>query len=315
MPISLQSLREFQSTNMIWDDRKGVMKSAGLWQKFKTYFNIGHAREQNAATLEAIKDAIVATFPSDDLKALAEKKINQVRTDHLIGAAEIKGILAEFEHIGGGSEAAIKERTVMHMAATRKLPMKLWCAASEITAFVSNHIARDPSVQRDPRSADIKGMTETLIRQISDLADTLQGDRPVLDEKLLRTVVKNLEGVAWKTDPAGNSVARPDANSRMEAIRRYWEAAENRARDEFNSPMVMHRALELLDNLLQLPDPYDRLATLIRTVPLEHLEKRDFGAILTHLNSLYDQTPANAGGPMLTEADILPSEDDGFAAI
>ena len=107
MPISFQSIREFKSANMIWDDQKGVMKSAGLWQKFKTYFNIGHAREQNAATLAAIKNAIVATFPSDDLKALAEKKINQVRTDRLIGAAQIRGILDDLEHIGDGSEAAI----------------------------------------------------------------------------------------------------------------------------------------------------------------------------------------------------------------
>ena len=95
MPIFLQTIREFKPDNMIWDDRKGVMKSAGLWQKFKTFFNIGNARAQNAATLTAIKNAIFSSFPADDLKALAEERINQVRTDRVIGAAEIKGILED----------------------------------------------------------------------------------------------------------------------------------------------------------------------------------------------------------------------------
>ena len=321
MPISLQSIREFKSANMIWDDQKGVMKSAGLWQKFKTLFNIGHAREQNAATLAAIKRAVVDSLPADDLKALAARKIDQIRTDRVIGAAQIKSILDEFSHLGDNSEAAIKKRTLMHLAVAADVPdgpMAMLLAKNEIADFVSTHIARDPNVQRDPGSADIGKMSSDLLHRVRDLAVALQGPSHSLDDKLLRTVVKNFEGVAWKTDAAGNSVERPDADNRMQAIHGYWAAAETRARqlprgeqDEFKQ-----RALDLLNDLLHLPDPYDRLATLIRTVPLETLKNGDFGSVLNHLNSLYDQSPADAGtGPMLTEADILPAEDDEFSTL
>ena len=299
---------------MIWDDRKGVMKSAGLWHKFKTHFDIGHAREQNAATLAAIKDAIVATFPSDDLKELAEQKINLVRTDRLIGAAEIRGILDSFEHIGSDSEAAIKERTKMHMAAHRDLPMRLWCVAPEVVDFVSTHIARDPDVRRDPRNADIKGMTATLVRHVSDIVEGLQDGDRIRDDNFLRLVVRNLEGVAWKTGANGKRVEHPDAGRRIGAIVNYYRAALHRGNQVMDtSPMFMHRAMGLLDNLLKLPDPYDHLVDLIRTAPPKHVENRDFAAVLTHLNSLYAH-PADTG-PMLTEADILPVEDDEFSSL
>lgn len=331
MPVSFQTIREFKSDNMIWDDQKGVMKSAGLWHKFKTRFDIGHAREQNAATLEVIKAAIVAQFPSDDLKELAEKKINQVRTDRLVGAAQIRGILDSFEHLGSSAEAAIKQRTMMHMAAHRDLPVRLWCVAPEIVDFVSNHIARDPNVRRNPRSADIPKMTAELVGQITSLVDTVHHSQEIhhrflrdltssntiyiRDEDLFRTVVKNLEGIAWKTDENGNSVLRPDAFKRMNAIRNYWIDARDRAQfDDSTSGVFLHRAVGLLDSLLQLPDPYDGLVPMIRTIPAEHVERRNFGAVLTHMNSLYPQKPEDMG-PMLTEADILPVADGEFSPL
>ena len=95
MPISLQSIRDFKQTNMIWDSQSGTMKSAGLLQQLKSIFNIGNARKQNIATLAAIKNAIVSNLQADDLKALAERKIDQVRTDRLIGAAQIRSIMDE----------------------------------------------------------------------------------------------------------------------------------------------------------------------------------------------------------------------------
>ena len=321
MPISLQSIREFKSANMIWDDQKGVMKSAGFWQKFNSFFNIGHAREQNAATLAAIKNAVVDSLPADDLKALAAQKIDQIRTDRVIGAAQIRGILDDLSRLGGPSEAAIKERSLMHLSVAdfSNGPLALWDAKDEIASFISNHIAHDPNVQRDPDGADIRRMTSDLFWRVREFIAILQGyTTRSLDANLLRTVAKNLEGVAWKTDADGNSVERPDANDRIAAIPGYWAAAQTRAkqlppgnRDEFKQ-----RAQDLLNDLLHLPDPYDRLATLIRTVPLEALNSGDFATVLTHLNSLYDQSPADAGtGPMLTDADILPAEDDEFSTL
>ena len=292
MPISFQSIRDFQATNMVWDDQKGVMKSAGFWQKFKTFFNIGHAREQNAATLAAIKNAVFSSFPADDLKALAEERINQVRTDRVVGAAQIKGILDEIARIGGKTQAAIKERTLMHLAVAPDLPPKLRHAKEEITAFVVDQISRDPNVQRNPGSADIKGMSADLLRRIGALGDTLQGTQDSLDGQLLHTVFKNLGRIAWKDDANGNSVERPNANRRMEFIQRYWTAVQTRAQQTGNPDEFGKLALEALDDLIQHhPDPYDRLESLIEMVPLEDLQNRDFDLVRALLASLPRPAP------------------------
>ena len=292
MPISFQSIRDFQATNMVWDDQKGVMKSAGLWQKFKTFFNIGHAREQNAATLAAIKNAIFSSFPADDLKALAEERINQVRTDRVIGAAQIKGILDEIERIGGNTQAAIKERTLMHLAVSTDFPPKLRHAKEEITAFVVDQISRNPDVRRNPGSADIKGMSADLLRRIGALGDTLQGPQDSLDGQLVRTVFKSLERIAWKIDANGNSVPRLNANRRMEFIQRYWTAVQTRAQQTGNPDEFRKLALEALDDLVQHhPDSYDRLESLIGVVPLEDLQSRDFDLVRALLDSLERPAP------------------------
>lgn len=113
MAITLTDLRSLNGTGSILVDSKtpggGSLKSASLLQRFKSFFNIGNARDRNKATIVAIGNALRASgeFNSVDLLRKADAMLDKVRTDRAIGAAEIKSIMMELDSLAGNLDARV----------------------------------------------------------------------------------------------------------------------------------------------------------------------------------------------------------------
>ena len=308
MAISLTALNNFKDTDLlVFDKRSGTVKAAGFWQKVKTFFNIFGARRQNRETLAEIKSAILADFTSTDLKALATEKIDQVRGDRVIGAAEIKGILQELRQ----TSVNYKERVLMQWAAHDEYP-ELAHAGPEVIKFVADRLVRDPRIHGAPAAADVPKFTREMLQEINDLVGKLRrpGTQDRIDPQLVKVVAGNLDEVAWEPGRyKGDRVPRSDADvtNRMESIRLYWDAAQARARQEEDPRGFMFAAESLLDTLLKDPElkSFGHFDDLIREVPLQDLKNRDADAIFERLQVL--QVPPPPPAPPAPPAPELPS--------
>ena len=96
MPLSLDALRNFGGNDrLLVDARSGAVLSENRLQRFKSFFNIGDARQKNAETLSMIHHAFLndPRFSSGELQREVARLLNQVRTDRALGAAQIRNIV------------------------------------------------------------------------------------------------------------------------------------------------------------------------------------------------------------------------------
>ena len=126
MPLTVNDLRTFTGTHALRTDAFGDnVESVNKWQRFKSFFDLGGARDQNARTLLVIREAIRndPKFFAQDVQDRADVLIASVRTDRAIGVAQIKGIIAQLDAMSGDAErfGAARQIATGHLA-TRTVP-------------------------------------------------------------------------------------------------------------------------------------------------------------------------------------------------
>lgn len=102
MPFQLDDIRNFAGTDrMLFDPRShgGALQSVNKWQRFKSYFGIGIARQQNSETLAAIHNAILnePKFFAKNIQDKAIELLAKVRTDRAIRVADIQSIVTQLD--------------------------------------------------------------------------------------------------------------------------------------------------------------------------------------------------------------------------
>ena len=118
--ITLDTINSFAVTgNLLVNDQRTGFESVGILHRLKSFFGFGDAREQNKATLNAIKTAIFTDSrfsQKTDLKAHAERLLEGVRTDRAIDASRIRDIVQNLEALASGSKSMMEERVDIHLA-------------------------------------------------------------------------------------------------------------------------------------------------------------------------------------------------------
>ncbi|MBR4170127.1 MAG: hypothetical protein IKR48_00585 [Kiritimatiellae bacterium] len=76
-------------------DQQGGIATVNKMQRFKSFFNIGIARQQNGLTIDAIHRAIAndPQYFAPEVQAKAAELLSQIRTDRAIGVAQIRSII------------------------------------------------------------------------------------------------------------------------------------------------------------------------------------------------------------------------------
>ena len=141
MPLSIDSIRNFAGTGSIMLDAQGAGITSARMQGFKSFFNIGNARQKNAETIVALHQAIMndPRFGSQDIQAEAVRLLATVQTERAISATQIKDIINQLDAF---AERNVEERAGTHLAAT---PLPAWAAGHEeqirklVTLAVQNH--------------------------------------------------------------------------------------------------------------------------------------------------------------------------------
>ena len=121
MPISVDQLRNFEGEHALRLGSDGGLEDVNRRQRFKSFFNIGHAREENRRTLDAIRTAIQndPRYFAGAVRERAMALLAQVRTDRAIGVAQIRTIVQELDSLSTPEKqrAAISIAVTAHIAA------------------------------------------------------------------------------------------------------------------------------------------------------------------------------------------------------
>ena len=141
MSLSIDSIRNFAGVGSITLDAQGTGITSASMQGFKSYFNIGNARQKNAETIVALHQAIMndPRFGAQNVQAEAVRLLAEVRAERAISATQIKDIIKQLDAL---AERNVEERVEAHLAAT---PLPAWAAGHEaqisklVTLAVANH--------------------------------------------------------------------------------------------------------------------------------------------------------------------------------
>ncbi|MBQ6339876.1 MAG: hypothetical protein IJI36_12105 [Kiritimatiellae bacterium] len=139
MALTVDSLRNLTGTGGITLDTQTGELAASALQKFKSYFNIGDARQKNTDTLIAIHHAIAndPNFAAPDVRAEAARLLGQIRTDRAISAAQVRTIVQTLDRLTQNTAEAVSSRVAARLAAT----MPPWAAGHEraVARFVTGN--------------------------------------------------------------------------------------------------------------------------------------------------------------------------------
>ena len=145
MALTVDTIRNFGGVgNITLDQQKTGIEESKL-QGFKSFFNIGDARQKNAETLLAIHHAILndPRYFSQSVQSEAARLLSQVRTDRAIGAAQIQSIIARLDEMStpGTRRAAAMDVVSGHLAARGFPDFLSPCGEQGYAKLAREHVA------------------------------------------------------------------------------------------------------------------------------------------------------------------------------
>ena len=218
MSLSIESIRNFAGTGSILLNEQGTGITSARMQGFKSFFNIGNARQKNAETIVALHHAIMndPRFGAQDVQAEAVRLLAEVHAERAISAPQIKDIIKQLDAL---AERNVEERAEAHLAAT---PLPAWAVGHE--AQISKLVTL--AVQGHGYGADLAGPIGEAIDRIGMIVG-LAGDDPDLKAVLFSTLkgilfeggttLASEERIRQRVDRFRASLAQFDACARQSA--------------------------------------------------------------------------------------------------
>ena len=218
MSLSIESIRNFAGTGSILLNEQGTGIASARMQGFKSFFNIGNARQKNAETIVALHHAIMndPRFGAQDVQAEAVRLLAEVHAERAISAPQIKDIIKQLDAL---AERNVEERAEAHLAAT---PLPAWAVGHE--AQISKLVTL--AVQGHGYGADLAGPIGEAIDRIGMIVG-LAGDDPDLKAVLFSTLkgilfeggttLASEERIRQRVDRFRASLAQFDACARQSA--------------------------------------------------------------------------------------------------
>ena len=142
MAITLNTILQFAGNDRILLNAQGTgLQSVNRMQRFKSFFDLGNARQKNAETLTAIHHAVLndPRFAARDLQLEAVRLLEEVRVDRALSAAQIKSIAQALDRLGSGTDAIMDERVKKCMAHV-DMPPELAKYAKDVCTIAQTHV-------------------------------------------------------------------------------------------------------------------------------------------------------------------------------
>ena len=153
MSISLNTINSYAGTGgILLNAQQTGLESVGFVHRLKSFFNIGDAREKNRATLNALKDAVLADsqLQTRDLMDEVERLFEKEHTCFAVDMSRIRGIMDKVGALADKRNGAMLDRRVdLHMAAAVAsdwFPQGLKDYQDEVTHIVKQQVRREAAL-------------------------------------------------------------------------------------------------------------------------------------------------------------------------
>ena len=291
MGITLNTILQFTGSDRVLLNAQGTgLESVNRLQRFKSFFNIGDARQKNAETLTAIHHAVLndPRFASKELQDQAVRLLSEVRVDRALDATRIRKIAQDLD----GLVAAYDKRVELCLAAT---PLRGYLEdyASEVREIVQFHV-RDAAGTALAAGAnagplDVARLVKEAVEACENaiLSVAVRGHRP--DPFLMRMVGQNLRAFIVRGDNTLRSM--DEVTTRVRQSSDFFRCVQTYANQRFMSGVFptgaeseaakgkkAHFELAALDFLggVQRPVPpeaFDLIQDFVARVPLYDLSR------------------------------------------
>ena len=242
MALNIDSIRNFAGTGSIMLDQQGTGVEKSALQRFTSFFNIGDARMKNAETLTAIHHAILndPRFAAQDIQSEAARLLSQVRTDRAIDAAKIKGIIQTLDNLLLNTEAAVKERVTLRLAA--KMPD--WAAGHEreVAGVVLAHVLKGQAAAGGYAAIDVAGRVNEALDNIR-AAIAHAGDDPDLKDLVFSTLGRTMIAID------GTLASRQKVQQRINTFRDDLDAINTRAQRSADPAVTRQLGIDFIKTL------------------------------------------------------------------
>ena len=266
MALTIDSIRNYTGTGSVTLDRQNDGFMSGALQKFRSFFNIGDARRQNADTLVAIHHAIAndSRFAAPDVRAEAARLIGQIRTDRAIGAAQVRTIMQTLDSLTLDTQDAVNARVAARLAST----MPSWAAGheKELLRVLQSHVLAGRQAGGRFVDLDVAGRMDAIMGKIGTAVAHI-GDDPELKELFFATLDRTLHSVD------GSLASDQKVQQRLDTFRADLATIDANAQRSADPAAAKAAGLEFLKTLGKPVDPraIDVLDSYVQSLPAKEL--------------------------------------------
>ena len=291
MALTVDTIRNFNGTGSISLDQQQSGITESKFQQFKSFFNIGDARQKNAEMLTAIHHAILndPRYFALNVQAEAARLLGQVRTDRAIGAAQIRSIIDKLDKMSAGMSTKGNRRLaamdiVSSRLAARGFPDFLApCGEHGYAKLAREHVAsqNEPPTGygRMDFSAGLDAFEATMRGLFVRLGDDA-GDRVVLSS-ICGKAMRGIEG-GLKPQNSLESLVDKLKDNLDESRALGAEYGEQTRLDAMDLLMDMEKPI---DPTATAPNPIRALVEAGRNVPKTGLANLCAGSSATEINA------------------------------
>ena len=329
MGITLNTILQFTGSDRVLLNAQGTgLVSVNRLQRFKSFFNIGNARQKNAETLMAIHHAVLndPRFASKDLQDQAVRLLSEVRVDRALDAKSIKAIVQKLNDLAANTIDACEKRADLHLAA-RGLAGDLQDYAAEVRAVIGYHV-RDAAgaalaAGANARPPDVARLVNEAMAACENAIASVRGNGGEPADPYLRRVIgQNLQAFIVR----GDNTLRPmaEVTARVRQTRDFFRCVQTYADQRFMSGVFPTGAeadaasaarvkfvLAALDFLggAQRPVPpeaFDLIQNFVARVPLYDLSRLNGSASADEIFEILHNYAASMHERQIIKADGNP---------
>ncbi len=326
MAITLNSILQFAGNDRVLLNAQGTgLQSVNRMQRFKSFFNIGNARQKNAETLTAIHFAVLndPRFAAKDLQLEAVRLLEEVRVDRALSAAQIKSIAQALDRLGSGTDAIMDERVKKCMAHV-DMPPELAKYAKDVCTIAQTHVvAAAHAPGANAGSLDVERLVRETVAACQDAILSIRGKYGPAERELEQMVGKNLS--MFVLNGAGNLRPQSEIADRVKKSCDFYHHAEAYANQRFRSAgpqspeqveadgkaygAFMKATLDFVSTVgcPVTPEDFDHLMEFLDPLPVYELARLNgrsspdeiFEAIHNYATFLHERQPQEADGSPL----------------
>ena len=326
MAITLNTILQFAGNDRILLNAQGTgLQSVNRMQRFKSFFNLGNARQKNAETLTAIHFAVLndPRFAAKDLQHEAVRLLEEVRVDRALSAAQIKSIARALDRLGSGTAAIMNERVEKCMARV-DMPPELEKYANDVCAIARAHVADAVHAPgANAGSLDVERLVREAVATCQNAILSIRGKYGPAERELQQMVGENLR--MFIVNGAGKLRSQSEIADRVKKSCDFYHQAEAYANQHFRSAgpqspeqveadgkaygAFMKATLDFVTavDCPVKPEDFDHIMEFLEPLPVYDLARLNgrsshdeiFEAIHNYASFLHERLPQEADGSPL----------------